>query len=70
VWDQGLSNGGAVVIDYSVYYDQGIGSYVLLAHNVLTDFYVTGVQLEANKVYSFKVSARNQVGSSPLSNPI
>jgi hypothetical protein len=30
-WNQGLSNGGTDVIDYSIYYDQGLNSdYVLL----------------------------------------
>ena len=35
-WSQGLSNGGTEVIDYNVYYDQGLGIYVLIADKLTT----------------------------------
>jgi hypothetical protein len=33
-WTQGESNGGTPVIDYTVYYDQGLNSFVKLASEV------------------------------------
>ena len=30
-WTQGLSNGAATVIDYNVYYDQGLGTGIFVA---------------------------------------
>jgi hypothetical protein len=62
-WTDGPSDGGTSVIDYSVYYDQGTNSYVLLDAAVTTQFYVTLVTLTPGVTYSFKVTARNSVGS-------
>lgn len=47
-WDEGISNGGTVVIDYDVYFDQGSsgsGEFILLDENVVTTFYSTSVTL-------------------------
>jgi len=55
------------VIDYSVYYDQGLSTYVLLASSIANNYYVTSVTLTAGITYSFKVTARNAVGSSEQS---
>lgn len=66
----GASNGGMPILDYSIYYDQGLAAYVLLEEKVATDFYVTSVPLTPNTVYTFKVAARNSVGLSLLSQSI
>jgi hypothetical protein len=63
-WNQGSSNGGSPVIDYSVYYDQGISVYTLLESGVTSASYTTEVTLNSGVTYSFKVTARNSVGSS------
>ena len=70
IWDQGASSGGVPVIDYDVYYDQGIDDYILLAADVLTQYYTTTVTLTPDLVYSFKVTARNSVGDSLTSAPV
>jgi hypothetical protein len=56
-WNDGASDGGTAVIDYSVYYDQGTGSgtFVLLESNVPTAYYLTTVTLTAGTTYTFKV---------------
>jgi hypothetical protein len=68
-WTEGLSNGSSNVLDYSVYYDQGLDTYILLAAGI-TNSYETNVDLIPNVVYSFKVTARNSVGDSLMSDPI
>jgi 2-C-methyl-D-erythritol 4-phosphate cytidylyltransferase len=64
-----LNNGGVSVLDYDIYYDQGqaINSFMLLDEAVLTQHYQTTVSLIAGETYSFKVTARNTVGDSDLS---
>jgi hypothetical protein len=59
-----MSNGGMTVIDYAVYYDQGLGTYVLLDSAVTTQYFTTTVPLTPNTIYSFEVTARNSVGAS------
>jgi hypothetical protein len=64
-WSPSSNNGGSAVIDYAVYYDEGTaGSYTLLDSAVPDTFYQTSVVLEAGTTYTFKVTARNSVGSS------
>jgi hypothetical protein len=63
-WTEGASNGGRPVSSYSVYYDQGIGSYNLLEVGVTTASYTTSVALSADTVYGFTVTATNSVGES------
>lgn len=63
-WTDSDQNGGAPVTDYDIFYDQGNGNYVLLQIKVLESFYVTTVSLTPGTTYSFKVTARNSVGSS------
>lgn len=67
-WTEGLSNGGTPVIDYDVYYDQGLGTdeYVIIAENIGAEF-ITDVDLTPDVIYTFKVTARNTVGDSLLS---
>jgi hypothetical protein len=33
-WNQGTSNGGETVIDYTIYYDQGTGTFIELESGV------------------------------------
>lgn len=54
-------------MDYTVYYDQGVGDFIQLEAGVSTKAYTTSVTLIADKIYSFKVTARNTVGSSAQS---
>jgi len=70
-WEQGVNNGGTNVIDFDVYYDQGAATatYVLLEATVVTEYYETTVALNAGETYSFKVTARNTVGDSVMSDP-
>jgi hypothetical protein len=63
-WSDGASDGGSPVIDYTVYYDQGSDSFVLLENSVTTQYYQTTVTLSPGTTYKFKVTARNSVGSS------
>ena len=69
-WTQGLSNGGTDVIDYNVYYDQGLSTYVLLAEKLTNLYFTTTTTLTPSVTYSFKVTARNTVGSSNYSSEI
>lgn len=69
-WTEGPSNGGMLVLDYDVYYDQGTGNWVSLAENVLETYYTTTVPLTPDVIYSFKVTARNSVGDSLMSESI
>lgn len=71
-WTQAAEDGGTPVLDYAVYYDNGRGDsvYDLLDSAVVNEYYLTVVTLVADVNYSFKVSARNAVGSGDLSDAI
>ena len=58
------ANGGTPILDYSVFYDQGIDSVVLLQANVRNKYYQTAVSLSPGLTYKFTVTARNSVGHS------
>jgi hypothetical protein len=66
-WQQGASNGGDTVLDFDIYYDDALGTnvFTLLQANVFTEYYITTIQLDVGQTYSFKVTARNTVGSGP-----
>ena len=66
-WTEGISNGGSKVIDYNIYYDQGLGVYVLLAQKVASTFFETSTTLTPSVTYSFKLTSRNLVGNSDYS---
>ena len=67
-WTQGLANGGASVIDYTISY-QSIGSYSVLQSGVVaTTFTATG--LTTGTTYSFVIQARNSFGISVYSTSI
>jgi len=48
-------------------YDQGSGTYIQLESSVATKYYLTSVTLISGVTYSFKITARNSVGSSVYS---
>ena len=53
-WANGATNGGASVLDYRIYYDQGTNNYVPLSSGVtMTSYLVSGVI--AGTTYKFKV---------------
>jgi hypothetical protein len=58
------------VLDYKVYYDQGLSIYVQLAEGIKNTYYTTQVPLTPGIIYSFKITARNDVGSSDQSEAI
>ena len=66
-WQQGASNGGDTVLDFDIYYDDASGTnlFTLLQANIVTEYYITTIQLVVGQTYSFKVTARNCVGSGP-----
>ena len=60
-WTIPSSNGGAPILDYTIQWDQGTGTWITLASAVSTLTYTkTGVS--AGVTYKFKVQARNAVG--------
>jgi hypothetical protein len=64
-WSDGASDGGSSIIDYIVYYDQGIGNFIELATGVLVkEITTSSVTLIPGQSYAFKVKARNSVGLS------
>lgn len=65
-WSEGSANGGATVTDYTVSYDQGTSTYVVLESNVGVASYVA-TDLTPGTVYKFKVQARNSFGLSDYS---
>jgi hypothetical protein len=69
VWTDGENNGGTSVLDYSVYFDQGVNDWVLISNNVVSrEFTKTG--LTSGTTYAFKVASRNAVGLGPESTSI
>jgi hypothetical protein len=63
-WSSGVSDGGATVIDYRIYYDQGTDTQVLLASGLTVLDYTTSVTLTPGTLYSFAITATNSVGES------
>jgi hypothetical protein len=62
-WDEGLINGGTIVQDYQVSFDQGIDDFIVLETNIIASTYVvTG--LTPGVTYQFSVQARNAFGLS------
>lgn len=68
-WQDGLSNGGTSIIDYEIFFDQGIGVYASL-ESALTEREYTAVDLYSSVTYTFKVRARNSVGFGPFSSEL
>ena len=69
-WQEGLSNGGDAVTQYTVYCDQGRNAWVSVAQTGRILYYVTDFAVVAGKTYKFKVTATNFVGTSDFSEVI
>jgi hypothetical protein len=63
-WSDGASDGGSPVIDYTVYYDQGINSLIMLDTGIINQYYQTTIDITPGTFYKFKVTSRNSVGNS------
>ena len=64
-WTAPTSTGGSAVIDYTIMWDQGTGTYIQVAAGVTTTSY-TKTGLTAGTTYNFKVQARNVIGVGSL----
>ena len=64
-WTSPVSTGGSSVIDYTIMWDQGTGTYIQAAVGVTTTSY-TKTGLTAGTTYNFKVKARNVIGFGSL----
>lgn len=71
IWDEGENNGGNSVIDYQVWYDDGLANdvYIELA-TALTEREYIATDLYSGSFYKFKVRSRNSVGYGEFSDPI
>lgn len=63
MWSPGYSDGGLVVEDYRISWDQGTGSWEIRQEGVSTTSY-TAASVYMGTVYSFRVEARNAYGYS------
>jgi hypothetical protein len=54
IWSEGDFNGGQIVTDYRIYYDQGTNIFILLASGVLSKTF-TLTPATAGVTYQFKV---------------
>jgi hypothetical protein len=67
-WEEGATNGGAVVIDYWVYFDQANNDWIEVAGSLVYIYnYVSTFPLVQGTTYGFKVRSRNSVGYSDYS---
>ena len=64
-WTSPASSGGSAVIDYTIMWDQGTGTYIQAAAGVTTTSY-TKKGLTPGTTYNFKVQARNVIGVGSL----
>ena len=64
-WTSPASSGGSAVIDYTIMWDQGTGTYVQAASGITTTSY-TKTGLTSGTTYNFKVQARNVIGVGSL----
>ncbi len=65
-WTAPVVEGGTAVLDYRVSWDQGTGTYDVIASGIPTASYSTTSPLAANVVYKFKVESRNAFGFSTI----
>ena len=68
-WSQGVSTGGRPILDYRVWYDQGLDDWQMIT-TVPTASYETTFMIISGQTYKFKVEARNEVGYSPFSDEL
>jgi len=51
-WQPGAANGGAAILDYRIWYDQGVNSYVIF-QNAVTATSFTATTLSMGTTYKF-----------------
>lgn len=70
-WSPGVEEGGASIIDYRLWYDQGQGSseYVTLESGITTTAFTMVVDT-IGSTYAFKVQSRTTYGLSEFSNVV
>lgn len=54
-WSAGPSNGGSVVIDYTIFWDQGINSFVQATSGITALAYTRSTGISTGTAYKFKV---------------
>ena len=65
------ANGGSPILDYRVYYDEGLGgSFSQLTDTTTPDFEYTLTNVVAGEIYRFKITAVNVVGESLRSSEV
>lgn len=57
-----MSNGGTSILDYDIYFDQGIYDYIYIDTTPLDTYLMTGLTM--GYTYRFKLLARNSFGVS------
>jgi large repetitive protein len=68
-WQESSYNGGAPILDYTLYYRIGDGDLTKLQDGIQG---VLGysIDAEAGTTYTFQLTARNVIGSSEVSQPV
>ena len=69
-WRDGLLDGGRKINNYSIYSVKGKGDYQLLGTFKKQYYEVSAADLSPDTMYSFKVSARNSIGESNLTESV
>lgn len=62
-WEEAADNGGQIVLDYRISFDQSTDTWITLATAITNTYYTKGDLITGN-TYKFKVEARNAVGYS------
>lgn len=63
VWQDGVANGGAPILDYEVWYDQANDDYTILESAATGQSYIA-TTLTMGTTYKFKLKSRNAYGLS------
>ena len=63
-WQDGSSNGGTQIIDYTINYSSTNSNFVVLVSGLTSLSYATTITLTKGQTYYFQVLARNSVGLS------
>lgn len=69
-WQDGAEPGGSEIIDYRIWWDQGINEMTVLEFAILEQTYTTAVPLTPGVEYTLKVQSRNEVGFSDYSETV
>jgi len=66
-WNAPVSNGGHALIDYTIEYRAGAGSWIAFSHSASTSTSISVTGLTDGTSYTFRVSAVNDMGTSSAS---